>query len=187
MTNPLPAQQWTATFAAGGGAGLGDAFDGKGAFTAQLGGYRMLSPRSGIGLELGHGRFSSLVSEVTDVVGPGATLREVTRRELWYLTFVGRVRAGSGLWRPSIGGGAGAYMARLIDQIAAHDAAGNEIPLYRFHQTTAATRPGLTAFAELVRARAIGRVGVGVQARWHGIFGFGLANFVSVGVAFSLD
>jgi hypothetical protein len=187
MTTPLLAQRWTATLAAGGGAGLGDAFDGKGAFTAQLGGYRMLSPASGIGLELGHNRFSSLASEVPDVAGLGSLLREDTRRELWYLTFVGRMRVGSGPWRPSIGGGAGAYMARVIDQIAAHDAAGNEIPFYRFHQTTTGTHPGLTAFAELVRARAIGRVGVGVQGRWHGIFGGGLANFVSVGVAFSLD
>ncbi|HEU4648032.1 MAG TPA: hypothetical protein VFS33_03155 [Gemmatimonadales bacterium] len=187
-TNPLMAQRWTATLAAGGGAGLGHAFDGRSAFTADLGGYRMLSPTSGIGLELGHSRFSSLVSELTDPYGPGTSQREAVRRELWHLAFVGRIRAGGGPWRPSIGGGAGAYMARLVDRIVAHDAAGSEIPQYRFAETTTATRPGLTAFVELVRARAMGSVGVGLQGRWHGIFDLGaVANFVSIGIAFSLD
>jgi hypothetical protein len=179
--------KWTGSLDAGYSKGLGDAFGGQGAFSAHVAGYRTVGPAGALGLELGYTRFSSLVSIIPDIYGPGSLQQEDFRRSLWTATASLRTRVGQGMWRPYGGVGLGAYLVRVQDQIVTTDAAGVPIPGLQFEQTASEVKPGANVLLGLERARLFGRAGLGVQARWDGVVAEGFANVISVGVALILD
>lgn len=179
--------EWTGTLAAGYGQGLGDAFGGKGAVSAHAGAFRTLSPGTGLGLELGYHRFNTLTSNIPDLYGPGSLQREDFRRSLWSATAMLRLRAGGAAWRPFAGAGIGAHLVRVHDQILTQDASGAPIPGLQFDDSSSELKPGMSLLAGLERARALGRVALGFQARWDGVLSGTFANVLSFGVVVTLD
>jgi len=186
---PPAAQQakWSGALGIGYANGAGDAFNGRGALWVTAAGYRGLSRVVRGGLELGHDRFSSIVSLISDVYGPGSLIREDFRRTYWQASAAMRIRPERGMWRPYAGTGVGAYLVHVHDQIVTRDANGAELPGLQFEQSSTEVKPGIHLLAGLERVALLGRGGLAVQARWDGILAGSLGNVVSVGVVLTLD
>jgi hypothetical protein len=87
-----------------------------------------------------------------------------------------------------VAAGAGAYLLRIRDVIEVRDAAGAIIPQYQFRQTDAELHPGVNAGVGVDRLVSLGRLGLGLHARWHGVIaGSGVADFFTVSLGLALD
>jgi hypothetical protein len=89
--------------------------------------------------------------------------------------------------RPYVTAGVGAYLVRFRDIIEVRDAAGQPIPQYQFRQSDSELHPGVNLGVGADRLVSVGRLGVGVHARWHGVIAGGIGDFVSVGLGVALD
>ncbi len=78
-------------------------------------------------------------------------------------------------------------MVRTRDDIEAFDSNGVSIPMYRFFDAQSIVRPGASVGLGVELPQALGRWTVGAEARWHGLFNFGLggvwmASFATIAV-----
>jgi opacity protein-like surface antigen len=178
---------WTGTLAAGYAHGVGDAFGGKGAISAQVAAFRTLGSGAGLGLELGYSRFNSLTTSIPDLYGPGSLQREDFRRSLWVATASVRLHGGGTAWRPFAGAGIGTYLARVHDQILTQDTNGTPIPGLQFDDSSSEVKLGMNLLAGVERPRVFGRAGLGLQARWDAVLSGALANVLSLGIVLTLD
>ena len=82
-------------------------------------------------------------------------------------------------------GPAGVVVAWVTAEV--RNAAGERIPQYDFRQADSELHPGLNAGLGVDRLVSLGRLGVGVHARWHGVIAGGIADFVTISVGLALD
>jgi hypothetical protein len=187
----LTAQQagWLFTVSGGYANGIGDTFEQGGSVSVIGSVYRPMGRNADIGLELGYHGLGTETTLLRDFDGqPGSTYREDFSWSAWQATVGARIRPSASRVRPYATAGAGAYLLRSRDVIEVRDAASQPIPFYEFRQTNAELRPGLNAGVGADRLLSLGRLGLGVHARWHGIVApSGIADFFSVSVGLSLD
>ncbi len=167
--------------------GVGDNFEGPGSLSGTAFVYRPVARGVDLGLELGYHNTGTNGTRIADLYGPGSTYREDFTRSVWQATIGARVRPASRV-RPYAGVGGGGYLLRIRDVIVVRDAAGEPIPGRQFRDTAAELHPGVNAGVGIDRLVSLGRLGLGVHARWHGVIvGGGFADFVSVSVGLALD
>jgi hypothetical protein len=142
-----------------------------------------------LGLELA---YQGLGTETTVIENfnnePGAVLREDFRRSWLRVAGLARLDLGSKAVRPFLVAGVGAYDGRFHDRIEVRNANGERVPFYDFEGSGSDVKPGLTAGLGLELARLRGGLGLGLEARWHGILDIGedglvTADFLSLGLA----
>jgi hypothetical protein len=180
--------RWLVGVNGGYASGIGDNFEAPGSVTAAGSVYRTVGRNLDLGVELGYHGLGTTTTRIADLYGPGSTYREDFSRSALQLTGNLRLRPAGSAVRPYVSAGAGAYALRIRDVIEVRDAAGQVIPQYRFRQTDAELHPGVVGGVGVDRLVSLGRVGVGVHARWHGIIAAGgIADFFSVSVGLSLD
>jgi hypothetical protein len=186
---PATAQQkgWLVGVSGGYSNGIGDAFDGRGSLTASGSVHRTVGRNADLGVELGYHGLGTITTRVSDLYGPGSTYREDFTRRVWQLTANARLRPAASALRPYVSAGAGAYLLRIRDVIEVRDAQGQLIPQYQFRQTDGELYPGINAGIGADRLISLGRVGLGLHARWHGIISEGVASFLTVGMGLALD
>ncbi|HET8623631.1 MAG TPA: hypothetical protein VFM14_08715 [Gemmatimonadales bacterium] len=185
----LSAQQgWSVTLTSGYSNGIGDTFEGPGSLSATASVYRPISRVLDAGIELGYHGLGTTTTRLPDLYGPGSTYREDFSTSAWQGTIGVRLRPSTSRIRPYAGAGAGAYLLRIHDVIEVRDASGQPIPQYAFRQTDAELHPGVNAALGVDRLVSIGRIGVGVHVRWHGIIAAsGIADFFSLSLGLALN
>lgn len=168
--------------------GIGDTFEEGGSVSATGFVYRPVARNVDVGLELGYHGLGTSTTRIPDLYGPGSTYREDFTTSAWQVTAGVRVRPTASRLRPYAAASAGAYVLRIRDVIVVRDAAGAIIPHYQFRQTNAELHPGVSGGIGVDRLVSLGRLGLGVHARWHGIIApGGIADFFSVSVGLALD
>jgi hypothetical protein len=185
----LPAQQgWSGSVSSGYANGIGDTFEGAGALSASGTLYRPVGRSVDLALELGYHGLGSSTTRLSDLYGPGSSYREDFSTSAWQATLGVRLRPAASRMRPYIGAGGGGYLVRTRDVIEVWDAGGQPIPQYAFRQTNADLYPGVNAGVGVDRLVSLGRAGLGLHARWHGIIApSGIADFFSISLGLSLD
>ena len=189
LPGPAAAQQgrWLVGVSGGYASGIGDNFEGPGSVTATLSVVRPLGPSVDLGIELGYHGLGTTTTRLHDLYGPGSTYREDFTRSAWQLSAHARLRPAGSPVRPYVSAGGGAYLLRIRDVIEVRDAGEQIIPQYKFRQTDGQVYPGVHLGLGADRLVSLGRVGLGLHARWHGIISEGIADFFTIGVGLSLD
>ena len=167
--------------------GVGGDFGGNGSVSGTGLLYRSVSRNVDVGLELGYNGLGTSTTRIPDLYGAGSTYREDFTRSAWQATAGVRVRPATSRLRPYAALGAGAYLTRFRDVIEVRNAAGERIPQYDFRQADSELHPGMNAGLGVDRLVSLGRLGVGVHARWHGVIAGGIADFVTISVGLALD
>jgi len=181
-------QGWFVTVNGGYANGIGDNFEAGGSVSATGFVYRPVARNVDVGLELGYHGLGTSTTRIPDLYGPGSSYREDFTWSAWQATAGVRVRPAASRLRPYAAAGAGAYLLRSRDVIEVRDGAGQPIPQYQFRQTEGELHPGVNAGIGVDRLVSLGRIGLGVHARWHGIIaGSGVADFFTVSLGLSLD
>jgi len=179
---------WIANVNGGYANGIGDNFEGPGSVSATGFVYRPVGRNLDLGVEIGYHGLGTSTTRLPDLYGPGSTYREDFTWSVWQATAGVRVRPATSRIRPYAAAGAGAYLLRIRDVIEVRDAAGVIIPQYQFRQTDAELHPGVNAGLGVDRLVSLGRLGLGLHARWHGVIaGSGVADFFTVSVGLALD
>ena len=179
---------WLVNLTGGYANGIGSDFGGGGSVSGTVLVLRQVGRTIDVGLEAGYHGLGTTTTRLQDLYGPGSTYREDFSRSVWQATAAVRVRSGNSRIRPYLAAGGGAYLFRIRDVIDVRDAAGQPIPQYRFRQTNAELHPGVNAGLGADRLVSLGRLGVGLHARWHGIIAAGgVADFVTVSLGVALD
>jgi hypothetical protein len=186
---PVAAQQgWSGTVTSGYSNGIGDTFEGPGSLSATGSLYRPIGRNVDLSVELGYHGLGTTTTLLSDLYGPGSSYREEFSTSAWQGTVGVRLRPFGSHLRPYVGVGGGAYLLRTRDVIDVRDASGQPIPQYAFRQTDSELHPGVNAGVGVDRLLSVGRVGIGVHARWHGIIApSGIADFFSVSLGLALD
>ena len=179
---------WLVNVTGGYAGGIGDNFEGGGSVSGTALVYRPIGRSLDLGVEVGYHGLGTTTTRLRDLYGPGSTYREDFTRSAWQATVGVRVRPPASRLRPYAGAGAGAYLLRIRDVIEVRDAAGQPIPQYQFRQTDGELHPGVNAALGVDRLVSLGRLGVGLHARWHGIIApGGVADFFTVSIGVALD
>jgi hypothetical protein len=179
--------RWLIGVSGGYASGIGDNFEGPGSVTAVGSVFRPVGRNVDLGIELGYHGLGTTTTRLTDLYGSGSTYREDFTRSAWQLSGQARVRPAGSTVRPYVSAGGGAYLLRIRDVIEVRDAGGQIIPQYQFRQTGGQIYPGVHLGLGADRLVSLGRVGLGLHARWHGIISEGIADFFTIGVGLSLD
>jgi hypothetical protein len=179
---------WIANLNGGYANGIGDNFEGPGSVSATGFIYRRVGGNIDLGVEIGYHGLGTSTTRLSDLYGPGSTYREDFTWSVWQATAGVRVRPAATRVRPYAAASTGAYLLRIRDVIEVRDAAGELIPQYQFRQTDAELHPGVNAGVGVDRLVSLGRLGLGLHARWHGIIApGGIADFFTVSVGLALD
>jgi hypothetical protein len=180
--------RWLVGVNGGYASGIGDNLEGPGSVTAAGWVLRPVARNVDLGVEVGYHGLGTTTTRLPDLYGPGSTYREDFTRSAWQTTLSVRLRPAAVRVRPYVSAGAGGYLLRIRDVIEVRDGAGEIIPQYQFRQTDAELHPGVIAGVGADRLISLGRLALGVHARWHGVIApGGIADFFSVGVGLSLD
>jgi hypothetical protein len=189
LTTGAEAQRgWLVSVSGGYADGIGDTFEEGGSLSGSVSLYRPIAHGVDLGLDLGYHGLGTGTTRIPDLYGPGSTYREDFTYMAWQASAGVRLRPAATRIRPYIGAGAGAYLLRTRDVIEVRDAAGQPIPQYQFRQTNSDLYPGVNGGVGVDRLVSLGRVGLGVHARWHGIIApGGVADFFTVSLGLALD
>jgi hypothetical protein len=178
---------WRIGVSGGYAGGIGDSFEGPGSVTIGATALRPIGRNVDVGIEFAYHGLGTSTTRLADLYGPGSTYREDFTRSAWQATGNLRLRPATSPIRPYLSAGGGAYLLRIRDVIEVRDATGQLIPQYQFRQTDGQVYPGVNAGAGADRLVALGRLGLGLHARWHRIISEGIGSFVTVTVGLSVD
>jgi hypothetical protein len=178
---------WLLGVSGGYASGIGDTFEGPGSATVAVSVLRAVGRNVDLGIELGYHGLGTTTTRLPDLYGPGSTYREDFTQSAWQLSGHARLRPAGSPVRSYVSAGGGAYLLRIRDVIEVRDAGGQIIPQYQFRQTNGQVYPGVHLGLGADRLVSLGRVGLGLHARWHGIISKGIADFFTIGVGLSLD
>lgn len=180
-------RSWLINLTGGYSHGIGGDFGGSGSVSGTAGAFRPVGRIVDVGMELGYHGLGTNTTRLRDLYGPGSTYREDFTRRAWQATVAVRLRPARSASRPYVIAGAGAYLVGFRDIIEVRDAAGQPLPQYQFRQSDSELHPGVNLGLGVDRLVAIGRLGLGVHARWHGVIAGGVGDFFSIGVGVALD
>ncbi|HEU5171181.1 MAG TPA: hypothetical protein VFU46_11620 [Gemmatimonadales bacterium] len=179
---------WSGGLSVGYAHGIGGDFGGNGSVNAVGSLFRPVAGVIDVGVEVGYHRLGTNTTRLPDLYGPGSTYREDFGWTVWQAGLAARLRPAEGRWRPYALAGSGAYVVRSRDVIEVRDASGAEIPGLQFRQTRTEVKPGVSLGAGIERLATIGRLAVGLHARWHGVLaGGGVADFFTITMGLGLD
>ena len=188
----LDQKSWAGLMTGGYSTAIGDDFGGGSSvgFTAGL--YRIRSPTFKLGVEVGYDRLGGYTNTYFDIHGPGITQIEKFNWSVLRAAAVARVQLARSSIRPVGIIGFGAYMVRTRDDIEAFDPNGVSIPMYRFLQIRTTIRPGATVGLGVELPNALGRLTMGAEARWNGLFDLGpggvaMGNFATFTISVGFD
>ncbi len=181
-------KSWVGLVTGGYSTAIGDAFGGGSSVGLAAGLYRMRSPTSELGLEVGYDRLGGYNNTYFDIHGPGISQIEKFNWSVLRAAAVARFHPARSSIRPVGIVGFGAYMVRTRDDIEAFDSNGVSIPMYRFFDAQSIVRPGATVGLGVELPQALGGWTVGAEARLHGVFDLGpgglfMGNFATIAVS----
>jgi hypothetical protein len=179
--------RWRIGVKGGYASGIGDSFEGPGSVSAGASVFRPIGRNVDAGVELGYHGLGTTTTRQADLYGPGSTYREDFTRSAWQATGNLRLRPATSPIGPYLSAGGGAYLLRIRDVIEVRDAGGQMIPQYQFRQSDGQVYPGVNLGVGADRLVALGRLGLGLHGRWHGIISEGIGSFFTVTVGLSLD
>jgi hypothetical protein len=180
-------RSWLINLAGGYSHGIGGDFGGSGSVSGTAGAFRPVGRIVDVGVELGYHGLGTTTTRIQDLYGPGSTYQEDFTRRAWQATAAVRLRPAGSASRLYVIAGAGAYLVGFRDMIEARDAAGQPLPQYQFRQSDSELHPGVHLGAGVDRLVSLGRLGIGVHARWHGVIAGGIGDFFSIGLGVALD
>ena len=166
---------------------IGESLEGPGSVSAGASVLRPIGRNVDAGVELGYHGLGTTTTRLEDLYGAGSTYREDFTRSAWQATGNLRLRPGASPVRPYLSAGGGAYLLRIRDVIEVRDAGGQIVPQYRFRQSDGHIYPGVNLGVGADRLVSLGRLGLGLHARWHGIISEGIGSVFTVTVGLSLD
>jgi hypothetical protein len=178
---------WLVNLAGGYAHGIGGDFGGSGSVSGTALLLRPVGGNVDVGVEVGYHGLGTNTTRIQDLYGAGSTYQEDFARSAWQATAAVRLRPAGSRIRPYVTAGAGAYLVRFRDIIEVRDAAGQPIPQYQFRQSDGELHPGVNLGVGADRFVSVGRIGIGLHARWHGVIAGGIGDFVSVGLGVALD